>query len=166
MANTFYKISTVTVGSGGAATIDFTSIPQTYTDLKIVLSGRTTDSGATTAVITFNGLSTNLSSKLIVSTGSSVIAGTATNIPVRINWSTSTSSVFGNSEIYIPNYISANLKVVSSDSVNENNATEAYMTLGSHLWNATAAINQVTITPSTGNFVQYSTATLYGIKSS
>jgi len=163
MANTFKKIQTVTVGSGGASSIDFTSIPQTYTDLKIVLSGRTTDSGATTANVTFNGLSTNLSSRVLVGTGSSALSGTDTKIPVRINWSTSTSSTFGNAEIYIPNYTSANNKSVSTDSVNENNATEAYMTLGAHLWSSTAAINQVTITPATGNFVQYSTATLYGV---
>ena len=47
MANTFKKIQTVTVGSGGAASIDFTSIPQTYTDLKIVLSARTNRANAT-----------------------------------------------------------------------------------------------------------------------
>jgi len=37
MANTLKKIQTVTVGSGGAASIEFTSIPQTYTDLKLVV---------------------------------------------------------------------------------------------------------------------------------
>ena len=39
MPNTFKKISTVTVGSSGAASISFTNIPQTFTDLKIVMSG-------------------------------------------------------------------------------------------------------------------------------
>ena len=38
---TMVKLQTVTVGSGGASSIDFTNIPQTYTDLKIVLSART-----------------------------------------------------------------------------------------------------------------------------
>jgi hypothetical protein len=33
MANTYEAIATVEVGSGGASTIDFTSIPSTYTDL-------------------------------------------------------------------------------------------------------------------------------------
>ena len=42
MATTYKAIATVTVGSGGAANIEFTSIPATYTDLVIHLSGRTT----------------------------------------------------------------------------------------------------------------------------
>ena len=37
MANTYVAIATVTVGSGGAASIDFTSIPATYTDLVVKL---------------------------------------------------------------------------------------------------------------------------------
>jgi hypothetical protein len=40
MAATYKLIETVTVGSGGAANIEFTSIPQTYTDLKLVISGK------------------------------------------------------------------------------------------------------------------------------
>ena len=40
--NTLVKIQTVTVGSGGASSIDFTSIPQTYTDLCLVYSARLT----------------------------------------------------------------------------------------------------------------------------
>ena len=38
MAVTFTQIASVTVGSGGAASIDFTSIPSTYTDLCIKTS--------------------------------------------------------------------------------------------------------------------------------
>ena len=40
MATTFTKIASVTVGSGGASSIDFTSIPSTYTDLCVKLSTR------------------------------------------------------------------------------------------------------------------------------
>jgi hypothetical protein len=40
MALTYTAIKTVTVGSGGAANIDFTSIPQTYTDLVLKVSAR------------------------------------------------------------------------------------------------------------------------------
>jgi hypothetical protein len=45
MANTYEIISSVTVGAGGAAYIEFTNIPQTYTDLNLVFSGRNTSSG-------------------------------------------------------------------------------------------------------------------------
>ena len=40
MATTYTLISSVTVGSGGAASIEFTSIPSTYTDLVLKLSAR------------------------------------------------------------------------------------------------------------------------------
>ena len=40
MANTFVLLASTTVGSGGASSIDFTSIPATYTDLVVKVSGR------------------------------------------------------------------------------------------------------------------------------
>jgi hypothetical protein len=45
MANTFELIESVTVGSGGAANIDFTSIPATFTDLCLKYSTRSTSAG-------------------------------------------------------------------------------------------------------------------------
>jgi hypothetical protein len=67
--------------------------------------------------------------------------------------------------IYIPNYAGSSNKSVSIDSVTENNATGAYSGLTAALFASTAAITSFGI--STGsNFVQYSTATLYGIKNS
>jgi len=56
MANTFVKIASVTVGAGGASSIDFTSIPGTYTDLKVVISARgsRSNSGSQTVSVRFN----------------------------------------------------------------------------------------------------------------
>jgi hypothetical protein len=45
MATTYEIISSVTVGSGGAANIEFTSIPATYTDLYVLASIRSNRSG-------------------------------------------------------------------------------------------------------------------------
>jgi hypothetical protein len=53
MATTYEAIATVEVGSGGAATIAFTSIPGTYTDLKLVASTRDTN-GTSTMVYSYN----------------------------------------------------------------------------------------------------------------
>jgi hypothetical protein len=173
MANTFYKISTVTVGSGGAATIDFTSIPQTYTDLQLVSSLRVTYDGGNSwidGIFTFNGTSTNYSERFQFGDGSTT--GNASQSSTGLKWagfavdSGSTANVFSNNFLYIRNYTTAKFKSISSESVTENNGAVAQQSLHSGLWSNTAAITQITITPGFGSFVQYSTATLYGIKSS
>jgi hypothetical protein len=170
MANTFVKIQTVTVGSGGAATIDFTSIPQTYTDLKIVLSARTNRASSVSDFlsITFNGSTTNRSGRELYGTGTSVGSITLAILGGGlIVGSTATASVFGSTEIYIPDYTSAKNKSLNVDSVSENNGSEAYQDLLVNLWSNTAAITSISIfSNNSASFVQYTTATLYGIKSS
>jgi hypothetical protein len=75
-----------------------------------------------------------------------------------------TANTFSSTEIYIPNYASANYKSYSVDQVDEGNQTTVYSHLIAGLWSNTAPINQITFTPTSYNFVQYSTATLYGIR--
>jgi len=69
-------------------------------------------------------------------------------------------------EIYIPNYAGSTNKSFSSETNQENNATAAFARLLAGLWSQTAAITDIEITPNTGNWVQYSTAVLYGISKS
>jgi hypothetical protein len=170
MANTYEAIATVTVGSGGAANIEFTSIPATYTDLCLVHSIRTNraveiEEGIE---IQFNGSTANFSSRRLIGTGSSVASQTiVTREAGIVNAAGSTSSTFGNTQIYIPNYAGSNNKSFSVEGVMENNATASYVDLSAGLWSNTAAITSIKLTGySSGNFVQYSTATLYGIKNS
>jgi len=168
MATTYKAIATVEVGAGGAANIEFTSIPQTYTDLVVKVSGRSTTT--TTGVdITFNGSSTSYTNRRLYGTGSTAAsdsAGTAYISNTMIADSSYTANTFGNGEFYIPNYTNSNNKSVSVDGASENNATTALMMLTAGLWSNSAAITSVKITPNAGNFVQYSTATLYGISNS
>ncbi len=169
MPDTFVKIATVTVGSGGAASMDFTSIPSTYTDLKILYSIRGSSADADIR-LAFNGSSTGYSVRILYGTGSSVASASASGSFISYaglqNPSTYTASTFSNGEIYIPNYAGSNQKSVSGDAVNENNATAAITELGASLWTGTAAISSISITHPAANFVQYSTATLYGISNS
>lgn len=169
MATTFVKIATVTVGAGGAASMDFSSIPSTYTDLIIKMSARVSTGGANNddTTLKFNNLSTSFSGRFLAGTGSSTASSTwASGWGGYANGSASTASTFANSEMYIPNYTSSANKSFSIDAVTENNATQSYTNLTAELWSNTAAINQVTITAGSGVFVQYSTATLYGISKS
>lgn len=168
MANTFELISAVTVGSGGASSIDFSSIPSTYTDLCFKISARITRSGSVTDImnISFNGTSTNESSRRLEGNGSS--ASSASNsllLAYQASTTDATASTFGNGELYIPNYAGSTNKSASNDGVSENNGTTAYAGFAANLWSNTAAINQVTFTPDGGsNFVQYSTIYCYGVK--
>jgi hypothetical protein len=165
MGNTLKKIQTVTVGAGGASTIVFNSIPQTYTDLKIVVSSRNSLDDASFFVRP-NGATTNLSARDVRGSGSSTQSINDPSIFASCMVPSSyTASVFGNGEVYISNYTSSNFKSISIDGVAENNATGTTMSLAAGLWSSTAAITSITlIAGSNGNFVQYSTATLYGIK--
>ena len=171
MATTFTKIASVEVGAGGQASIDFTTIPSTYTDLVLKFSLFTSySSNYISAQITFNGSTSGYSQKMVYGTGSSALSASGSGS--YIDWSaygtgtTATANTFGNGEIYIPNYAGASNKSISADSVSENNATQAIAALTAGLWANTAAINRVTLTGNGGNIAQYSTAILYGIKNS
>ena len=170
MANTYVKIASVTVGAGGAASMAFSSITSTYTDLIVKLSARTDRAGISQDVvgIAFNGLTTNLSMRYLQGDGTTASsASSASYIWTRADALTATASTFGNAEFYIPNYAGSTNKSLSVDGVSENNATEAYANIVAGLWSNTAAITSIQLTSvNTANFVQYSTATLYGISKS
>jgi hypothetical protein len=164
MTQSYQLIGTVTVGSGGAANIEFTSIPSSYTDLFLVTSLRCTNTSSNNVIITFNGSSSSYTDRYLVGTGSAVASGTATAIYSRMVDSSFTANTFSNSSLYIPNYTSSNYKSTSTDAVEENNSTTALMGIAADLWSDTAAINKITLTPgSGGNIAQHSTAHLYGI---
>jgi hypothetical protein len=167
MANTYVAIATTTVGSGGAASIDFTSIPATYTDLRVVYSLRNSTETSGTLYVKFNNSTTSFSFRHVYGNGASAssVSGSVGEAGVT-NPSDFTASTFSNGSIYIPNYAGSTNKSYSVDSVNENNSTTAISLLLAGLWSNTSAINQVTLYPTSGNFAQYSTATLYGIKNS
>lgn len=167
---TFTQIgSGVVVGGAGAATIAFSSIPSTYTDLVIKVSVRGDATFATQQMyLTFNGTTSGYTARQVYGDGSSATSATLSNSGAAIsivntNTSVSTANTFSSSEIYVRNYAGSNYKSVSADSVTENNATAALAGLTAGLWSNTAAITTVTLTPQSGNFVQYSTAYLYGV---
>jgi hypothetical protein len=171
MANTYVKIASVSVGSGGQASMDFNSIPATYTDLLIKISTRivaTSDFPA--LVLRFNGSSAaNYSTRWLLGSGSAASSGSSSaGTSMRLgntDGSLQTASTFGNFEVYIPNYAGSTNKSVSVDAVSENNATAGYQNLVAGLWSNTAAITSISLLEITPlNIAQYSTATLYGIK--
>jgi len=126
VANTYKLISSVTVGVGGTANIEFTNIPQTYTDLQILLSGRDTGNGDWFS-INFNNSSSNFTARQFFTNGSaaySYVKSDANEQGVNNNTST-TANTFSNTSIYITNYTSSGNKSYSIDSITENNASTA-----------------------------------------
>jgi hypothetical protein len=170
MATTYTLISSVTVGSGGAANIEFTSIPATYTDLVVKLSVR--DSSAANAnayILQFNNDTTIGNYKYVLLYGiNGSTVGSETFNQYYLNYVSSnnaTASTFSNTEIYIPNYTSSNFKSASQEGVGENNASDGRLGMDAYLWSSTSAITSLKILPSSGGatYVQHSTAYLYGI---
>jgi hypothetical protein len=168
MPNTYTKIASVAVGVLGSASMDFTSIPATYTDLCLKVSGRTNVVDYNDfCKIQFNGVATNQSIKTLRGNGSAASSYSDTLIYSTTDGSTATSNTFGNLEAYILNYASSNNKSVNIDGVGENNATAALVELTAAVWSNSAAITSIGLLPYSGTlWLQYSTATLYGIKKS
>ena len=169
MANTYIAIATTTVGSGGAANIEFTSIPGTYTDLCVLMSLKTTRSSAfdNLEVILNSNTSTIYTIRSLRGSGTAASSTTTTNdnkfaLVSGINGSTS-GDVWGNALMYIPNYAGSANKAVSFDTVTEWNNTQAESHLAAGIFASTSAITTIKIQGGF-NLQQYSTATLYGIK--
>lgn len=175
MAFTYSKLASTTVGVGGTSAITFNNIPQNYTDLVVKLSARSVFSDLTTYVdMIINGNSgTNYSQRNV----SGMFNSTVTNqswssqtsfFVYQIDANTATASTFSNTEIYIPNYTSSNAKSLSVDGVAESNnstATNRAVALSAGLYSTSGpSIISLKFTANGGDFAQYSTATLYGIR--
>jgi hypothetical protein len=158
-------ISTVTVGGGSASTIDFTSIPQTFTDLILVISARSNNASSIDGItLLLNGSSASFTYRGLNGTGTSVASATGTNRAGWIPAATLTSNTFGNASVYFPNYTSSTNKPYSSDNVIENDGTLGRLEIDAGIWANTAAITSLTIGSSNGSsYAPNSTAYLYGV---
>lgn len=165
---TTYTLIDKTILTGTQASVTFTSISSAYTDLKIIISARGTTSGNTESIrILPNGSSSSLSVRQLQGTGSGTYSASDTYWYVgEMPAATATSNTFGSSEITIPNYLGSNNKAASSDNVQENNTSTAYINLNAFLWSNTAAISSLTIQPNSNSFASGSSFYLYGIKNS
>jgi hypothetical protein len=162
MPNNYILLERIELNAS-AASVTFANIPQTgYTDLKIVASCRSDVGGPQIVNISFNGITTGYSAKVLEGNGSSA---SSSNASAWIFSTMDNANIFGNAEFYIPNYTSSNAKSYSSDSVTEANATTAYMPLIAGLWSYSGnpAITSITLTQNAGNFRANSTFSLYGL---
>jgi len=153
--------------TSAAASITFSSIPQTFTDLYLKISSRSSRADTVDSVfIALNSSSSNYTHSRLLGSGTSASSSSASNGQIALNSAGSnTANTFGNAATYIPNYTSTAAKSISTDSVTETNATEAYQAIYATLWNPSpnVAITSITLTCGNGNFVSGSSVSLYGI---
>ena len=171
MANTYTLIASNTLGAS-AASVTFSAIPDTFTDLVLRYSARNDDS-TTILGVRFNGdTATNYSNTILRGSGSA-----ASSISYHTNRtqlfeqdgiepSTMTANTFNSGEIYIPSYLASQNKPMSTFTVTEDNSSTAYMSAIANLWRNTAAITSIELYSNGGNLVSGSSFFLYGIKSS
>ena len=167
----FESIATVTVGSGGAANVEFTSIGTDWTHLQIRGIARTTESAENTiCYLQFNSDTTsgNYYGHGLYGTGADVTAyaldGSYYASLSVIPGASATASIFGATVIDILDYRNTNkYKTVRNLSGNDRNGS-GQVRLASGLWMSTSAITSIKLVPIANNFAQYSHFALYGIK--
>lgn len=176
-------ISSITT-TGAAASLDFTSIPSIYTDLKIVASLRVTDGGEGTnppisrCSLVINGTSSGNLYNIVMAYGlpnNSPTANSAGGADANVGFymgtaasSNATSNTFSNYEYYIPGYSESDKhKVLMIDGGIENNSIASGLDMMAGMWNSTSAITSLSLKPyNGGNFATNTTAYLYGISKS
>lgn len=167
-------IYTQNVGSGGASTVTFNNIPQTFTDLKVFASMRDgrTDAGFANVGLRFNANTSSVYSNIsIAGTNDGGSAGTfgsqtAFFYNLYCNGQISTANAFSNNEIMIPNYTNSSFKQVLIDNVVETNetVTNSYLlVLNAGLFRSTTPITSISFMAQNGVLQQNSTFSLYGI---
>jgi hypothetical protein len=165
-------IESKTLGTAQAS-IEFTSIPQTFTDLVVLMSVRSTRAdGSEGARLRLGNTSidtgNNYSNRLLQGNGSTVLSAENSSADRILAGgfvaATATSSTFANQMIYIPNYTGSQNKSISIDSVTENNITTAFQFIGASLWTNSSPVARLIVFGDAGdNLVAGSMVSLYGI---
>jgi hypothetical protein len=161
MATTYEKIATTTLGSA-AADITFTSIPATYTDLRIVWLGTATGGGVDFYLRFNSDTGTNYSGTYLYGDGSSAGSQRVTSEnAARLSFGLS-STIPTTTQIDIFSYTGSTFKTLLSAFSNDfNGSGETRRSV--HLWRSTSAVTSITLSPSSSTFASGTTATLYGI---
>jgi hypothetical protein len=164
--STYEPISTTTLSSA-AATITFSSIPNTYTDLRLIFVGKSSVAGNDVNLY-FNGDNngTTYSRTSLLGNGTAASSTRETSAPViRVS-----ASAAGQSTT-IPTFISVDI-FSYTNSINKTVLTmwngdrngSGYSLPSVGLWRNTAAITSVSFNSASGNFPIGTIATIYGIK--
>jgi hypothetical protein len=155
--NTYEAIATQTLGSA-AASVTFSSIPSTYTDLVLVISAQDTTNNSF-SLICNSDTGTNYSRTRLLGDGSVTTSARTTNATsITFNYIGQSGSIFSASIVSLMNYSnSTTYKTI----LGRSNAATSGTSAAVGLWRSTSAINSIEI--GTVSFTAGSTFSLYGI---
>jgi hypothetical protein len=173
MANTYTLIQAQTLASA-AASVTFSSIPATFTDLVVRFSVRST-AASDWMIVVLNDITTSIYSETwLKGSGSAASSTRKANTSyfggdgndLIINLSGSTANTFTSGEFYLPSYTVSQNKPSNFFLATENNATDATITSLAGLWRNTATVNEIKFDTAGISFASGSSFYLYGIKNS
>ena len=169
MATTYQMIQTTTLGTSQAS-VTFSAIPSTYTDLVLVGSAKSLLSGTDSIGIAVNGNGSAIYSRTYLQANGTAVTSGRQTAQIRIVsdyiMGTSGTADFG---VYTWNFMNySNTTTYKTMLVRYNSASAAAGT-AVLLWRSTSAITTFSFNinsfgSSTGDFITGSTFTLYGIK--
>ena len=161
MASTYEKIATTTLGSA-QATVTFSSISGSYTDLVLISNFGLTTAGQS-CFFTVNGSTTGYSDTSLYGTGSTAGSVRLTSQTRGLLFDTVVGASTSLQNVVISNFMNysntTTYKTILSRGNNPSGSTEATVVL----WQNTAAISSISIFTGSGNVASGSTFTLYGI---
>lgn len=160
MPSTYEPIQTYTLGSDQASVV-FSSIAGTYTDLVLVINGRSSTSSSFVTINLNSDTGSNYSRTELLGNGSTATSSRASNETTAYlgggTYPTSTAGAY-NTIVNFQNY--SNTTTYKTMLSRQNNAGVGAQALV-NLWRSTSAINRIEIFAS---WAAGSTFTLYGIK--
>lgn len=167
MANTMELIQSLT-SLDGQSSADFTSIPQTYTDLYILVCARGNGYNGTDLNIKFNGSSSGYGGRLVWKDGgttsiTSAALGSTSGYMAVIPGAQAGTNAYGTAKGYISSYTSGTSKRMSTEFTTERMGADTWIGFGEVTSSVSGAITSISLIPS-ANFLGSSTAYLYGIK--
>lgn len=177
--NSYESIATVTAGAGGLGSVSFTSIPSTYTHLQLRITARSTNASANGIVtgLRFNGdtasnyslhyLSAYQGAATAVEAGA--IANASQMYAAVFAADGNAASIFSGAVIDILDYKNTNknktIRSITGYDINGSTSGYSSSTLYSGNWRSTSAVTSIDLVmAAAGNYAQYSSFALYGIK--
>jgi hypothetical protein len=170
----YESIATATVGSGGTASITFSSIPSIYKHLQIrgiLQSARATFSRDEYKIIVNSDTGANYAWHNIYGSGTSIQSGNEINRAYILGQDVvGANGWWGATVVDFLDYTNTNknktVRILAGLDTNGAGVSGANgaMTFSSGLWRNTNAITSITFTATSANWNQYTQLALYGIK--